>query len=323
MAKIRMCSCIICRKEFSMYGINTHFICAHEGKNQYRPKNKTDAVAKFKKMTEDRNIEMYGEFKLHPVVCAKCGKPFDVLERQKLHPQKDKYHCSISCWNSRGNRSEETKLKIKQTLFKKNQQKYKAKGQDKIITDDGKILINKICTICGKQFQIRNTQIITTCSKMCYAQLPKKTTRQPIKDTSRMGGARDGGGYSKVIPYTNRFGETMKLNREEIIVATHLDMLGVNWCRNTVGFPYITLDGKNRKYYPDFYVIDYDVYVEYKGWITDKMAHKMNKAVDINGLSLVIVYGDSKRYRDLGLNTLQIKDNPMLLLDAVKINSKL
>ncbi len=54
------------------------------------------------------------------------------------------------------------------------------------------------------------------------------------------------------------------------------------------GFSYLTKEGKQRKYYPDF-VIDDIKYVEYKGWITEEMEWKMNNAVKTNSLNLTII----------------------------------
>lgn len=123
-----------------------------------------------------------------------------------------------------------------------------------------------------------------------------------IKDSSKMGGPRDGGGYSKLISYTNRFNEEMKLNKEEIELAEYLDKTEYTWTRNWTGFSYTDLESKSRKFYPDFYVKDLDLYIEYKGWITDKMDHKMKDAQLKNpNLNLLIVVGRDKRFVHMGV----------------------
>ena len=40
----------------------------------------------------------------------------------------------------------------------------------------------------------------------------------------------------------------------------------------------------------------------YKGWITEKMSHKMSDAQSRNNLNLLIVVGSDKRYIDMGLS---------------------
>lgn len=47
----------------------------------------------------------------------------------------------------------------------------------------------------------------------------------------------------------------------------------VNFIRNTKRFSY-TLDGINRSYFPDFYLIDEDIYIEIKGYYDNKTKEK-------------------------------------------------
>ena len=50
--------------------------------------------------------------------------------------------------------------------------------------------------------------------------------------------------------------------------AELLDSKNINWFKNDdsrkIYFPYI-YEGKSRKYYPDFYLIDHDQWIEIKG----------------------------------------------------------
>lgn len=55
----------------------------------------------------------------------------------------------------------------------------------------------------------------------------------------------------------------------ELSYAKYLDNIGKNWERNKKSFPYV-FDGKKRRYTPDFYLPDEDVYIEIKGFTTDK-----------------------------------------------------
>ena len=54
----------------------------------------------------------------------------------------------------------------------------------------------------------------------------------------------------------------------EIIAATYLDSLGVEWVRNKERFNYVRPDGKDATYQPDFYVATWDMYIEVKGYET-------------------------------------------------------
>lgn len=85
-----------------------------------------------------------------------------------------------------------------------------------------------------------------------------------------------------------------------------LDVLGLNWKRNLIGFPYITKTGQRRKFYPDFYVETYDKFIETKGYLTPESIHKMNAAKIPN---LIII-----KTNRFGGNWDEIqKDNNMLL----------
>ena len=46
-------------------------------------------------------ISRYGEIKEFEVECLCCSTKLKVSEREKLHPQKEKYYCSRSCANNR------------------------------------------------------------------------------------------------------------------------------------------------------------------------------------------------------------------------------
>lgn len=60
-----------------------------------------------------QNLEKkLGKFKKFLVKCHNCGKPFDVEEREKQFPKKEKYFCNISCANTR-HHSEKIKSEIR------------------------------------------------------------------------------------------------------------------------------------------------------------------------------------------------------------------
>jgi len=154
----------------------------------------------------------------------------------------------------------------------------------------------KICFNCGMEFETkRKNQKV--CSSICAGKSPKPKGSNRKKGS---GGCRIGGGRSKPLPYINWLGESMKLNKEEIEVAKVLDQKKLDWSRNWKGFSYTTIDGVKRKFYPDFSIKD-KIYVEYKGWVTPKMKHKMDNAVKNNDLELIIIVGKDPRYLDMGI----------------------
>lgn len=55
----------------------------------------------------------------------------------------------------------------------------------------------------------------------------------------------------------------------EVAYAQYLDAHNVDWIQPTKSFPY-TFEGKTRQYFPDFYLLEEDLYVEIKGYETPK-----------------------------------------------------
>ena len=55
----------------------------------------------------------------------------------------------------------------------------------------------------------------------------------------------------------------------ELKVAKWLDKHGYRWTRNTVFFQYYNLEGKLATYTPDFYIHEFNSYLEVKGYETD------------------------------------------------------
>lgn len=52
----------------------------------------------------------------------------------------------------------------------------------------------------------------------------------------------------------------------ELAFAMLLDEHNIRWIKNTtISFDFVDSEGKNRKYYPDFHLSDYDYWVEIKG----------------------------------------------------------
>lgn len=68
--------------------------------------------------------------------------------------------------------------------------------------------------------------------------------------------------------------------------AMLLDSNNIQWVKNkTVYFPYVDGEGKPRKYYPDFYLSEYDLWVEIKSkYYADKdklLKYKLNAVPNI------------------------------------------
>lgn len=77
-------------------------------------------------------------------------------------------------------------------------------------------------------------------------------------------------GRAPKIDYESPIAGKVKLDGSwELKTAIYLDKLKVKWKRNKNRFHYINLKGKNATYCPDFWVEDWNTYIEVKGYKTD------------------------------------------------------
>jgi|LakMenEpi03Aug12_release.lakeMendotaPanAssembly.Ray.scaffolds.fasta_scaffold907000_1 hypothetical protein len=77
-------------------------------------------------------------------------------------------------------------------------------------------------------------------------------------------------GRCKKYQYVSPIAGTVLVDGKwELIVCQYLDLIQVKWNRNKKRFAYINLEQKNSTYCPDFYVEDWDCFLEIKGYETD------------------------------------------------------
>ena len=76
----------------------------------------------------------------------------------------------------------------------------------------------------------------------------------------------------------------------EHICAAKLDEAGIQWVRDpNMTLEYRTVRNRKRKYIPDFYLPDYKLYIEVKGYWTDAARHKMADVQKRNDIDILIV----------------------------------
>lgn len=76
----------------------------------------------------------------------------------------------------------------------------------------------------------------------------------------------------------------------EKVFMKFLDEHSIRWIRNTDKFPYL-LEDKKHNYIPDFYLLDYDMYIETKGFVRKSDPLKFEAFPDNKNLTL-LVYED-------------------------------
>lgn len=69
----------------------------------------------------------------------------------------------------------------------------------------------------------------------------------------------------------------------EVAMAERLDANGIKWIRDkSIRLQYLTKGGRKRNYEPDFYLPELDLYIEVKGYWTDRARHKMKDICEKN-----------------------------------------
>ena len=132
------------------------------------PKDRTEEFRLRNEQLKQNIINKFGELKTYKVTCFKCGKEFEVQEREKLFPKKEKYFCSRKCANSHV-RTAESKEKTSKSIceyYAKNGRLREKRTVKKRERRERKF-VKRICKYCGKE-------LITIKSKYCSDECRKK-----------------------------------------------------------------------------------------------------------------------------------------------------
>lgn len=267
------CSCIICKNEFSIKGFHSHFVRAHtkEGNEKTKEYGKLGAIISIPKNKnridlENQNKEiLYYKF---PKYCLQCNIliPFN---------KKENKFCNISCSAIYNNNqrtkndysiTEETRLKLSISTTKQNLSKPK---YSKV----------SFCKNCNNIIKHSHNK---TCSKKCYSELASKTA----KNNPLLGGNKNNRAYGW---YESIFAGRVWLESSyEYKVAKQLDENNINWIRPK-GLPY-TINNKSKTYFPDFYLVDYDSYLDPKNdYLIPQDTPKINCVIEQNNVKVFIL----------------------------------
>lgn len=195
------------------------------------------------------------EYNLSPTRCIVCSQaiPYAVRNTNK--------YCSRSCATKTNNagrvRTEESKRKTASTI----RGNLDAAGLTIDIIKSNRIerrkryvgpIRNGICSICQCEFTYQSKAKRKTCSKTCqvHASVGCRSYRN---------------GRRKIFFYYNKYQEKEVLLESswELVVAKHLDDLNIRWVRPSY-IKWIDSSNKQRLYYPDFELLDYNVFLDPK-----------------------------------------------------------
>ena len=211
-------------------------------------------------------------------ICPKCENEFDVERTvnkdgtQNIR-QKERKFCNRKCANNHIQTNE-------QNIARSSKLKGSLGSNWK-----GGIYQKIKCKTCGKEITSNEYGFCMKCLRK--TKQFHKLLSESIKGKS--GGYRKGSGISKGGYYKNNYFDS----QFEIEVAKFLDYKNIKWIRNTKRF-YFNWKRKKTYYIPDFYLSEYDSYLETKGyWYSDKKERTL-KAVKVNNLNWILLMQKSE-----------------------------
>ena len=203
--------------------------------------------------------------------CKKCGKGFEPIKGLVNY-------CSLECRNSRSWSEEDKK---KKSISAKNSKKVLSANRDKDkinkqwetrrLNGGGKLLKKEmICTYCCETFISERTpsgeNFRTWCSSECYINIKRKNFK------------------GKNVTYKN-----VKMDSKwEKKLAIFLDDKNIKWERPEY-IIWLDNDGVERKYFPDFYLPEYDVYLDPKNPL---LMETQKEKLEIIESKVTLIYGD-------------------------------
>lgn len=125
------------------------------------------------------------------------------------------------------------------------------------------------CSWCKQEFneRVRNS---TLCSDECYINM-KKYNAKGIKRQEYNGVVFDSG--------------------YEVLIAKYLDAHNIIWIRPTNAVYWFDSNGKQRRYFPDFYLPKYDIYLDPKNsYCISQQIEKLNVVSKL----IKLIYGEPK-----------------------------
>lgn len=89
-------------------------------------------------------------------------------------------------------------------------------------------------------------------------------------------------------------------------VAEYMSLNNIKWCKPTQSFTY-TFNDVKHEYFPDFFLPDYNAFIEVKGWKTDKDACKWEHfphqllVIDRKSINNLQLFFDTKLVHEAGI----------------------
>lgn len=265
-------SCLVCKEVKSSKGIFSHIIAAHgseERKKQFTGKGvnrleKSNIIRKQKYFL--KNLIKWKEYYSNPRICH-CGNPHDWFTRNNKA-------CSHSCGATLGSRTR-SESGWTMSLDTRNLLRLRNKGKP---AKNKKLEHSPVyqCVIC-KNFFPGNRKVCDN----------KNCRYENIK--GRVGGYRINSTKNTRTFYNG----TQFDSGSEATFAKLLDSHSIKWEKNiSKKFTYIDISENTRNYIPDFYLPEYDQWIEIKGKyyydeVNDNLKWKYFRETHKNSLEII------------------------------------
>jgi hypothetical protein len=206
------------------------------------------------------------KYKKYNKICPMCAKEFITSDAKKS----PKFCCSICATNYSRTFVDKTKISnsVKAAWIRGDFDNLKSK-----LKING--MHNLKCAICSKNFKNKNKN--KTCSKECYLKLLSTQSR----DNPNCGGETN---YKKYI-----YKDVYMDSSWEVNLAKFLDLNNIVWERSRkIVFLWTDRNNKKRRYYPDFYLPKYNLYLDPKNkFLLEKDEFKINQVIKENNIDLI------------------------------------
>lgn len=217
--------------------------------------------------------------------CKHCGKVFRIIPKRR-----SSHFCCRKCqglyhWERmRGDESKIESFKEKARAssllaWEKVRVRHDADGGEGPYIPRKKQVKTAQCEFCGKLFQHPALKSRKTCSDSCS----KELTRKKAQENPNCGGETN---FKRFVYQNILFDSSW-----EVEIAKWMDEHNVKWIRSRkMLFRWTDSLGNKRRYYPDFYLPDFNVYLDPKNkYLMEKDREKIEAAQREN--NIVVIWG--------------------------------
>jgi hypothetical protein len=163
-----------------------------------------------------------------------------------------------------------------------------------------KIEITKKCPICHNEYKTFKTQQIC-CSMSCAItknnRLPKNKKIHSENAKKNFKGNRNSYAYGWYN--SNIAGRVYLESSYELKVAQELDKNNINWIRPQQLY-WINEQNVKKRYFPDFYLKDYDIYLDPKNnYLIETDKNKIKRVIEQNNIKLLVLDKNTLKWDDI------------------------